>query len=415
MPYLVTILLLALPLQSGSTAAKELLAAARAEPDLARALALFDLFLVEHPERVSWCHGASRDAFRRMLEAPPGRVDDADLHAAALREARWSGRSAETYGNPSAHVVDLLALAWTLRERLPAAAVGFADRGEEYVRTMAPHTAEFGPDSAERFAPARLVALVALERWPEAEEAARTAVGSLAALHAVPETGRVPIDADEVRLAAAAALEQRGRIDEARALLWFVATTEPARADAHARFRERHPLDPVAEAAVEERLAEARARAIEAEAHGRRDRILATREDTPLEPLGATDLSGEPLALEGGTVVLTVWATWCVPCHWQLQDLADVALPGVRVVAASVDESRAEAARHAAELELPYEWAHVAGEAAETLGAATGIPKLFVVRDGRIRFRTTGHDRGSGERFRQELGWMLEALDAASD
>ncbi|MFT7680222.1 MAG: hypothetical protein ACI8QC_004228 [Planctomycetota bacterium] len=63
------------------------------------------------------------------------------------------------------------------------------------------------------------------------------------------------------------------------------------------------------------------------------------------------------------------------------------------------------------ELDLPFPVARLVGVAPETVGLSTGIPKLLLLDgQGRIRYRRSGHNKGSGDRFRQEIGWVLEGI-----
>ena len=390
---------------------RAILRAAREEPDLAAALAGYERFLLQHPERVSWCSSAAYDAFRRMLTAPGGRFSGAELQVAALRAARWSRRAVDVNGNPSAHVVRLLQLAVGLRERSPAAALAFADRGEEFVLSTHAGTEEYTAEAATKFAAPRLLVLADFESWNEAYEAADAAVDGVDGLHEVMSSPRVRIDEDAVRRAAALSYEHAGEVARAWRLFWFLAESDESNGRQYTQFLERHALENSDRAPTEARFARELESARVAARASRKAEVLSTLEDTVIEELSPVDAEGRPFDLPAGRCVVLVWATWCVPCHWQLEDFSALDLPDdVTTVAISVDESRAEAVEHWRGLDLPFTFAHLPN-AHDELSAATGIPKLFVLSNGRIRFRRTGHDRGSGPIVGEDLGWMLEAIE----
>lgn len=114
----------------------------------------------------------------------------------------------------------------------------------------------------------------------------------------------------------------------------------------------------------------------------------------------ATDGEGRPADVTGGSVtVLNLWATWCGPCRAELPLLdqlhASLAADGARVVALSLDASRARASAVASHLGLSLPVLFDGGPLAEVL-APEKLPTTYVVdRDGVIRHVHPGALDGS--------------------
>jgi len=128
-------------------------------------------------------------------------------------------------------------------------------------------------------------------------------------------------------------------------------------------------------------------------------------------PLVLHTLSGEEIAsdsLKGKIVILTFWATWCVPCRVELPLLSDYAArhegQGLEVLAFSLDGPNRldEVRRVAATLHFPV---GVLGSAyAGGYGRMWRLPVSFVIdRDGVLRY--------DGWANQTEDGWSAEELD----
>jgi thiol-disulfide isomerase/thioredoxin len=118
-------------------------------------------------------------------------------------------------------------------------------------------------------------------------------------------------------------------------------------------------------------------------------------------------------AMRGRTVVLYLWATWCLPCQRQLPLIEKAyaaygSRPNVAFLAVSVDQRP--------ELVKPFVQRH-GYTVPVTLGDrelyarldVQGLPTLLIVDpQGVVRFRTLGHSEVGD--FVEELGWRIEAV-----
>jgi thiol-disulfide isomerase/thioredoxin len=103
----------------------------------------------------------------------------------------------------------------------------------------------------------------------------------------------------------------------------------------------------------------------------------------------------------GRVVVLAFWASWCLPCRWEMPEL-DSAFTRVRgdstVVFLAVDaggaiETRDRGRRYLARRPVAVPTAYDAGSAAAALGVHA-LPTVVVLdREGRARFEHFGYDR----------------------
>ena len=130
-------------------------------------------------------------------------------------------------------------------------------------------------------------------------------------------------------------------------------------------------------------------------------------------PFEARLLPGGTLRLDqlaGSVVLLDVWATWCVPCRSALPGYARLAreLPGLRVVALSIDQGDDEVRRFLAEVPLPVLIARdPGGVLAEGLGVRA-MPTAFVLdRAGQVRLREDGLGPGAEERVEAAVRALL--------
>lgn len=135
--------------------------------------------------------------------------------------------------------------------------------------------------------------------------------------------------------------------------------------------------------------------------------VAALRTDTrnpsawrPAPELRFQDEQGRSLTLSyfrGSTVLLNVWATWCVPCREEMPALdrleQTLGGPGFKVVARSIDDGGAPDVRRFYEelgilaLAICFDPSRQATEKLRIVGVPTTV---FVDREGRQRWRKAG-------------------------
>lgn len=146
------------------------------------------------------------------------------------------------------------------------------------------------------------------------------------------------------------------------------------------------------------------------------------RVDRAAPAFALTTLEGDTLrsdALRGRVVVLAFWATWCLPCRWEMPELesacarlrADSSIVFVAVDAGGEGETaervRRFLARHPAALPVAYD----GGATAAALGVHALPTVLLIGPDGRIGYEHYGYDRS--ERVAEVIVNGVRALQRA--
>jgi len=109
-------------------------------------------------------------------------------------------------------------------------------------------------------------------------------------------------------------------------------------------------------------------------------------------------------------VVVTLWATWCVPCIKELEAIKDVyedwqEETGVKIYAVSVDDARTVKRVRpmingkAWEYEILFD---TNNDFKRAVGAAA-IPMLFVAKDNQILYRRNGYAPGAEDELYEKL------------
>jgi peroxiredoxin len=104
--------------------------------------------------------------------------------------------------------------------------------------------------------------------------------------------------------------------------------------------------------------------------------------------------------LRSHVVVLAFWATWCLPCHWELPEVESVYVnfrDNSEVIFLAVDadwegETPAKAQRFFTNRKFTLPWAFDSGGATRALGVDS-LPTLILLdREGRVRLTHYGYD-----------------------
>jgi peroxiredoxin len=129
-----------------------------------------------------------------------------------------------------------------------------------------------------------------------------------------------------------------------------------------------------------------------------------------------TTLSGAPLAmkdLRGKAVLVSFFATWCVPCQWEMPLMETLYRAyknrGFEIVAISLDQGDAEGVRaFGQEQKLTYPVAVDPRHEAARQFAITGLPATFLIDPGgRIKGVTYGPKEWDGEHGRALVESLL--------
>jgi len=120
----------------------------------------------------------------------------------------------------------------------------------------------------------------------------------------------------------------------------------------------------------------------------------------PIDNLQIRSIQGESLNLadlKGRAVLLTFWASWCVPCRLEIPHLKMLFEKykgkGLQIVAISIDEEAANARALASDNKLPYFVSidPVVGKRFTEEGIPLG---LFIDKTGILRYRKLGYEEG---------------------
>jgi thiol-disulfide isomerase/thioredoxin len=125
--------------------------------------------------------------------------------------------------------------------------------------------------------------------------------------------------------------------------------------------------------------------------------------DRSVTPFAISDPDGSIVRsqdLHGRVVVLAFWATWCLPCHWELPELESVYKhfehdPDVIFWAVDADwggETPEKAKRFWARKKFALPWAFDNGGAARALGVDSLPTVVLLDRAGHVRMTHYGYD-----------------------
>ncbi|OMP31744.1 TlpA disulfide reductase family protein [Mangrovimonas sp. DI 80] len=142
--------------------------------------------------------------------------------------------------------------------------------------------------------------------------------------------------------------------------------------------------------------------------------VFANAQDV-LPNLQLENLEGKTIALQdiskdGQLIVVSLWATWCVPCKNELDAIGEVYADwmdetNVKLYAISVDDSRT--VKRVKPLVSGKGWEFEVlldtnGDLKRLLNAPT-VPVTLIVKDNKILFRHSGYAPGSEEELYEKI------------
>ena len=134
---------------------------------------------------------------------------------------------------------------------------------------------------------------------------------------------------------------------------------------------------------------------------------VATMAQKELPTVALTTLEGEPTSIQkmankDGVTIVSLWATWCVPCIKELDAISDlyqdwIEETGVSLIAVSVDDSRT--VKRVKSLINGKGWEYdilldTNNDLKRALGAFS-IPLTIVIKDNKIVYRHSGYSPGA--------------------
>lgn len=132
--------------------------------------------------------------------------------------------------------------------------------------------------------------------------------------------------------------------------------------------------------------------------------------NTQLETLNGNLTSLNQIAENNDLIIVTLWATWCVPCKNELDAINDVYEDwvdetSVKIYAVSIDDSRT--VNRVKPLVNGKGWEYeilldTNNDLKRALGAAT-VPLTLIIKDGQIVYRHSGYTPGSEDTLFEEL------------
>lgn len=132
--------------------------------------------------------------------------------------------------------------------------------------------------------------------------------------------------------------------------------------------------------------------------------------NTQLKNLDGDITNLQDIAKNNDLIVVSLWATWCVPCKNELDAISEVYSDwqdetNVTLYAISVDDSRT--VKRVRPLVNGKDWEYeilldTNNELKRALGAAT-VPLTLIVKSGKIVYRHTGYTPGAEDDLFEEI------------
>jgi thiol-disulfide isomerase/thioredoxin len=141
--------------------------------------------------------------------------------------------------------------------------------------------------------------------------------------------------------------------------------------------------------------------------------VTFAQEELPnvdLETLDGASTTIQKAANKDGVTIVSLWATWCVPCIKELDAISDIydewtEETGVTLIAVSVDDSRT--VKRVKPLINGKGWEYeilldTNNDLKRSLGASS-IPLTIVIKDNKIVYRHSGYNPGAENELYEKL------------
>jgi thiol-disulfide isomerase/thioredoxin len=131
---------------------------------------------------------------------------------------------------------------------------------------------------------------------------------------------------------------------------------------------------------------------------------------TEIKTLDGNSTSLERISQDNALIVVSLWATWCVPCKNELDAINEVYVDwqdetNVKVYAVSVDDSRTVSRVKPMVNGKAWDFTILLdtnNELKRELGAST-VPLTLIIKNGKIVYRHSGYTPGSEEDLFEEI------------
>ena len=132
--------------------------------------------------------------------------------------------------------------------------------------------------------------------------------------------------------------------------------------------------------------------------------------DVALTTLEGGTTTLQKISEDGGVKIVSLWATWCVPCLKELDAINDVYADwqdetDVELIAVSVDDSRT--VKRVKPLINGKSWDYTIlldtnNDLKRALGAST-VPLTIIIKDGKIVYRHSGYNPGAEDELYEKV------------
>lgn len=128
-----------------------------------------------------------------------------------------------------------------------------------------------------------------------------------------------------------------------------------------------------------------------------------------LKDMNGKTVSSEDIS-DDQLILVSLWATWCVPCIKELEAISDVydewqEETGVKLYAVSIDDSRT--VKRVKPMingkDWPYEFLMDKNHDFKRGVGASAIPMVFIAKDNKILHRRNGYSPGSEDELYEKL------------